>query len=293
MLPDDVSILPPDVSTTATATVAGPTATRDQSDVQPTPESTTTIAPVVEPTAATDATPTALAIAPKFPTLSISPDYVTCDDTVVARGMNFTAGTTVVIYGGPLFGDNFGPASDDVAVADNGGFEVVLDIGRIFAQCRGAEVQQDGAQFLLSAETGSTLTRGGFDGPSALAVITFTNTAPDALKNRPRLPSCGVEVIRTETEMAPQGVPNVPARECFAAAVESGSAAEFISYVQTSDFQIQTTIYRTISTDEVVILNNNATRGRWEQYTCTGVDLPDQYPQQFQFEQCSGLFAIE
>lgn len=289
MLPDDASILPPDFSTTVTATIAGPTATPDRSDAQ----ATSSIAPVADPTWTSEATPTAPPIAPEFATLSVSPDYVTCESEVVARGTGFAPGTTVVIYGGPLFGDNFGPVSDDIPVAENGGFELVIDIGRIFAQCRGAEIDQEGSRYALGAETGSTLTKNDFEGPSAMTAITFSSTVPDALQDRPRLPSCGTEVIRTETDFTPQGESDVQARECFAAAVSAGSPAEFASYVQNSDFAIETTIYRVIDAGTVEILSDSTTRDRWEQYTCTGIMLPDAAPYQFQFETCGGTVAIE
>jgi hypothetical protein len=252
-------------------TVEQPPAVLTEQPGSPTSESTVEPTPVIE---------TPQSIEPGFATLSVWPDYVTCEDEVIARGMGFAPGTTVVLYGGPLLGDNFGQLSVDIPVADDGGFEAAIDVGRMFAQCGGADIDEEDMQYGLGAETGSSLTKEEFEGPSALAAITFSSSTPATVKTRTRLSSCGVEVQRNETMLGPASGPDEAMRRCFVDAVEVGAQAEFISYRQTVEGDVVTTIYRSLGAGNVEVIVD-ATRdrfgsGEWTMSTCTGTTLSEE-----------------
>ncbi|MEX2315232.1 MAG: hypothetical protein WD628_05890 [Thermomicrobiales bacterium] len=245
-------------------------------------ESLVAVIPLPESDGGAEPTEPAVVIEPAFATMWVSPDYVTCEDEVIARGMGFEPGTTVVIYGGPLLGDNFGPVTDDIPVSDNGAFEARVDLSRLIGECGGADIQMDGVSFTLGAETGSSL-KEPFDGPSALAVVKFTHNVPDSVKHRVVAPSCGTEVQRAETDRGPAVGPSEESRACFVEAVEAGVRTEFVSFQPTIEGAMLKTIYRSLGDGivEVIYDTSNDQFGNqgWSVASCTGATLADEREQ--------------
>jgi len=231
--------------------------------------------------------------------LSLAPDYVTCDDNVLAYGEDFEPGTTVVIYFGGPIGDNFAPIVEEWPVSEDGTFSLALDHSRFIGECNGGSEEREGNQYKLIAETGTSLTNAGInaEGPSAVAVMTFSRGVPAGVKHRVRLPSCGTEIQRNETILGSGSGPDQAARTCFARAVESGALAEFISYQQTIEDDIVTTIYNSLGKQDVdVIVDGTQDRfgsGTWQRSTCVWGEMSNLEPYAFHFEYCGEPVTIE
>jgi hypothetical protein len=241
----------------------------------PTPEETAT--PEVEGTPPIDGLqPTTEPVSDESrPVLTLTVDYVTCDDIVKAYGEDFEPGTTIAIYFGGLVGDDFAPMNEEWLVHEDGTFTFVLDHGRFIGECNGGSPERDGNQYKIVAQTGSILTKDGVqtEGPSATAVLTFTRTVPAIVKYRERLPSCGTEIQRNES----QSGPDQAARACFNEAVERDGRAEFVSHRETIEGDMITYVYRSHQDGSVEVFVDS-TRVRfgspaWTVTTCTDASL--------------------
>jgi hypothetical protein len=253
-----------------TPSAVEPTATLGEAVPDPTEEVTES----VEPTATPDPD------SPRAALLRLSPDYATCEDTVIAYGSSFEPGSTITIYGGQLIGDNFAPVVDEHPVGEDGSFEVELDLSRLISECGGGSPEPEGSRFRLVASTGSSLSKDGVDvdGPSATTVLTFSREVPDSVKHRMQYQYCGVEVMLNGTILREAGEPDRVARECFTQAVRIGGyAAEFVSHRQTVEGDLVTTIYRTPGDGSVEeIVDSTGVRfggGGWTTTACTGASL--------------------
>jgi|GEM_PF-5263927 len=257
----------------SSSTTPEPTATLGAA----TPEATQEVIGGGEPTATPNPDIPIMAV------LSLSLDYVTCEDTVIAYGINFEPDSTVTIYGGQLIGNNFAPVVDEHAVDSDGRFEVELNLSRMISECGGGDAQREGSQFRLSASTGSALSKDGIDadGPTAMTVLTFSRDVPESVKLRPPYQYCGVEVMLNESMLGEASEPDILARECFIQAARIGGyAAEFVSHQQTIEGDIVTYIYRSDGTGNVELFVDS-TRDQfgssaWTVTTCSGASYGDE-----------------
>jgi hypothetical protein len=238
---------------------------------------------------------------PSMPSLVIEPDYATCDDTVTAHGVNFESRSTIIIYAGGLEGDMFAPVGGEHSVAEDGTFRAEIDVNGVFGFCGtdGNDLSSlEGEQYRLAAVTSSALSKPSIEeeGPFAAAVLTYSSDVPEGIANRVRLPSCGTEVMLNGTMLRDEGQPDLAARECFAAAVESGALAEFISHVQGIHGDIGTTIYNSLGNGYVDVIVDSTrgefATGTWERQTCVWSELSSD-GSEFQWEHCSEPVTIE
>ena len=234
------------------------------------------------------------------PVLTLTMDYVTCGDTVEAYGEDFEPGSTVNIYFGGLIGDSFAPLVEGWQVNEDGTFSLSLDYGRFIGECNGGSEEREGSQYKVFAETGTNLSKDGVnvEGPSAVAVLTFSRNVPEVVKQREGLPSCGTEVQRNESLLGPGAGPDQAARECFVSAVERGEPVEFISHRPTIEGDYVTTIYRAGGDVGVEVFYDNTRdrfgSGDWTTATCSGPTLSDE-GLEIEFFTCSQtvILAVE
>jgi hypothetical protein len=270
------------------------------------------------PSAAINETPTGLAILMPTPpvepsptgsettagpatdvaTFTLTPDYGTCEDTIVARGQGFEPGSTVAFYGGPFPGDLFGEVADDAIVDSLGAFEVEIDLGRMIWECRGGEPTHEGQQFTVGASTQVNDTKGGeFRDPGAVAMFTFSRDVPQAVKARAVLPPCGTEIQRVETGLGPAIGPDQAMRACLLSAYQAGKPVEFISHRPSIEGNYITTIYRVLGPGEIEVLIDSTRdpfgAGRWEQSQCAGLSLAADGSLELELEGCSEALPVE
>ncbi len=270
-----------------TPTAPDPTSTASTAVVDPTEDAVEN----VEPTA------TPKPDAPSAASLNLSSDYATCDDTVVAYGTNFEPGTTITIFGGGLLGDVFGPVVDEHPVDENGEFEVALDLLRLDG-CGGGNPAVEGTLDRIAAATGSSLDGIDTEGPSASAVLRYSQNVPGVVRNREPFQSCGVETLLNRTQLRDETLPDQEARACFIEALtDSGVKAEFVSHQQTTDGFIVTSIYRTSGDGSVVVFHDNSRdpvkSTGWTTSTCTGATLGAAPWYEITLEGCSQDVQLE
>jgi hypothetical protein len=236
------------------------------------------------------------------PVLTLTPDFGTCDDPVVAEASNFPAGATVAIYGGGRLGHVFAPVADDVVVRENGTFVAEIDVLALVGNC---DLDQGGwtNQFRIGASVGSSTskedaTSAGGDPVGASAVFTHSSSTPTEVRERPRVPSCGTEEQTVEDGNFPTQGPNAEMRQCFLDAVQAGASVEFISITPMREgvnYEYILTVYRSNPEGSVMMYedrtNDGSGTGGWLAQACTGLQITDDG--QFEFASCDEAQAIE
>lgn len=234
-----------------------------------------------------------------YATLTLSPDYGTCGESVTMRGDGFDPGTTAQLYGGGRLGDSFYPVADAVLVDESGSFLVEATVESIVANCD-ANVPQTSVGYRIGASTTQDDAKRSIDvdGPSAIAVFTLSSDVPAEVRERPDVPLCGTEEQFVEDGMRGPSGPNIAFRTCFVDAAAAGQLAEFISYESVGEninFEFIVRIYRSNADGTITILEDRTHDGigggGWSSTTCDGLDLSS--GGFFEFSMCGEATQVE
>jgi hypothetical protein len=237
---------------------------------------------------------------PAHPTLTLSPIYGDCDDTVTATGRNFEPNSTIAIYGAGLLSDNPSAVVDAWTVGDDGSFAVEIDLARLINECGGGDPEREGNQYRLTASDMILSNESKADDTEgevfAHAVFTFMHGVPDVVLEREALPTCGTEIQRLESPLGPGTGPDPVLRQCFADAVTNGQLAELIVHQPTIEGDYIALIYRSVGNGQVVIISDSTRdrfgSGQFTIMTCSGLTLePTLY--EFQWNACDGGAVLE